>query len=311
MTETAPGPEQDRLKLAVSTGQFLSKASPTATERVIFENLARALVTDADALVRAALAAEIRSCAAIPVVVAEKIAQDIEEIAIPFIALSPVLSEEFLADLVVDCSEAARSAVAGRSQISEPLCRSLARNSGKSTIARLLENKGAVCSGRVYLIALERFEDSPAVHNGLLSRDDLTLMIIDRLVERISAAASEALVKKYGLAADLAGYLQDQARRVALHRAMRQASEAQIDAYLRHQYSKGNISPDLLAQFLEGGLPELFRKALALSAGEEMETVETFLGGGPSGLGLILDRTDLDRDSFPMIVASFVEYYET
>lgn len=309
MTELSNQTELDRLQLATSAGQFLSKYPEGAADRDAFEDLARTLVADASALVRAALAKEIRSSPGLPVDIAEKIARDIEDIAVPFIELSPVLSEEFLAELVEECSEAARSAVAGRPQVSKLVSFSIARHGGEPSVARLLGNQGAVCSSNVYQRALERFEDCEAVQNGLLSRSNLTLMIIDKLVEKISADASEKLVRKYGLASDLAGYLRDQARREALHKAMHSASAAEVDAYLRRQHDKGNISPDLLSKFLEADLPELFRKALALSAGETPDAVEDFLDSGPSGLELVLNKTGFDKDTFPMIVASFVEYY--
>lgn len=295
--------ENERVELAAQIGEFLC-LPPLEDDDYnpqVLVDLARALCKDAKVKVRRALAEVVKSSPYLPQDIAERIARDVEDISVPFVEASPVLTDEFLMELVADCAESVRIAMAGRPTVGEPLGFRLSEYGGEDVVERLLSNCGATGSTRIYLKALDRFEGSEEVSRALAKRDDLTLRVLDKLIDRISTLAGEKLISRYGLAPSLAVYLQGQTRRAALRKAIEGASRAEIEGYLRYHNERGNLTQEVLAQLLDAGADEPFWLALSLCTEEPEEKIRDLAERGnmealremvaKAGLGETLEPT--------------------
>lgn len=284
--------EQERHDLAVAVAKLLRK-QPTNNKRhrQPIEDLARVLSKDACVAVRDALACELRECPFIPADVAERIAKDIDNIAIPFIRVNEALSDEFLAELVAECSEAKRIAVAARPAVGESLAFSISRHGGAPSVSRMVENEQAVVSRRVGLEVCDRFNDNPILLKQMADRDDLDVVVVDVLIDRLTRKVGRELVDRYGLAENYAQYISRRTRQRASKNTFSNASDEEVETFLRRLHNLGHLEADTLLHYLDSGETRFFRIALAIRAGIPLENVMILLErGGIAGMKRLLEK---------------------
>lgn len=283
--------DEERRHLAVTVGRFLLNENKHDDRREAIENLARLLSHDASVAVREALAQEVKVCEFLPRDVAERIARDVEDVSIPFITESPVLSDEFLTELVEICSEAVRAVVAGRAGLSEPVGLAITEFGSSGSVATLMENHDAAVTEKICAAVCNQHSDDQEILQSMSERSDLTLIIVDRLVAHMSAYACEKLVAKYGLARDYASYLESQTRRHAIRATFASASDAEVEAYLSRLHRMDDLGPDILLHFLSEGEIRFFRIALGVRSCIPEENISLLLSeGGSVGLDGLLEK---------------------
>lgn len=298
--------EKERCHLAHTVGRFLNLEDERDHRRQAIEDLARLLAGDVCEAVRQALSEELRVCPFLPEDIAEKIARDVDAVAVPFVESSPVLSEEFLADLVEDCSEHVRGAVAARPGLGEAVAIRIVERGAEYSVGRLLVNDRAEVSSEIGFRVCERFGENDGLLISLSRRPDLRLVVIDRLVEKLSQDVSDKLVADYGLAEDYAGYLRAQTHRRALQHTFGGASDSEIEAYLKRLHRLGDLGPDMLLHFVETGELRFFRIALAVRAGIPEPNVARLLDeGGALGFDRLLEKGGIGEVVTKLIRTSY------
>ena len=300
--------EAERRHLADTVGRFLA-VEPDDHRRQPIEDLARILSQDLCLDVREALAKEVRSCGYLPEDLAETKATDDEDISIPFLSECPAISDRILEQIVRDTGEEARVAIAGRETIAEPVGFAIAEVGGETSVERLVENEGAEMSDRICLGMAERFEDRTDLMDKIASRPDLTLQIVDILIQRITEAAGSNLVQRYGLAEDYSSYVAGQSRRRALHKIFNGASDGEVEAYLRRLHRVGELTSDIILQFLGDGQMSFFEISMAVKANVPRSNISVLLReGGEAGLERMLEKTGIPEDLHPLMRTTYSEY---
>lgn len=191
--------ESERRFLAQSCGRLLLSDSDPGQQKAV-EDLVRLLVKDASTEVRLALSESLKSNDALLPEVAEAIARDVEDVSLPFLAVSRALSEEILEDIISEASEAVLIAIASRPALSEGLCFAISEVGGAESISCVAENPGAEISGRFTRKVINRFPERRDILELIAGRSELVIEIIDLLIAKISMAAAEKLVIQHGLA---------------------------------------------------------------------------------------------------------------
>jgi len=103
-----------RADAAKHVGDLLSSAGLTEAERQTALTILEGLVKDYEQEVRHSLAIHVANCAILPAGLARTIAADLEAISVPFIRVSPALTEADLVSIVRLGSPAKQVAVADR-----------------------------------------------------------------------------------------------------------------------------------------------------------------------------------------------------
>lgn len=300
--------DQERQILAATVGHFLLQEPDEDDRRQAIENLARLLAQDACEAVRMALSVELKDCSLLPGDLAKRIARDVDDVSLPFIEASPALTDDFLAELVEECSEAARAAVAGRPGLSEPLAYLISDIGGEQSVSRLMINEDAAVSKRVCFKICDRFDDEPIVLERMAERSDLTLIVIDKLIDKISTQVAEKLVQGYGLAEDYGHYIEGMTRRRAVESMFRGASEPEMQAYLARLHRQGQLGPEMLLHFLEIGEVGLFRVSISVRANVPEDNVVTLLEeGGSLGLERLMEKCGIGEAMSRLIRLSYYE----
>lgn len=289
-----------RADAAKQVSVLFSASTLTAAERqtalAILEELAR----DVEKRVREALATHVVSCAILPPMLARTIAADLEEISIPFIRISPALSEADLVAIVRLGSTAKQVAVATRERVSERVAKVLVATRSTAVVTTLLRNGGAEISEPSYHMIMDGFTSDATVQGLLVERAALPLTVTERLIQVVSDALRDRLVEKHALPPEIAAELLNQARERALFHSAAAAPRAfNVEAFAIRLNSKGKLTPTLLMRALCLGDLPFFEAGMAVRAGISVRnTVELISDRGPLGFKSLYEKSRLPHELF-------------
>jgi uncharacterized protein (DUF2336 family) len=297
----------ERVELARKLGRFLSLEQPEA-ERTTAEKLAAVVATDSELKVRKILVEELRTCPFIPSEVAKKIADDVEEVAEPFLLDTEQLAVETLEEIAYQCGDGARQILARRAHLPEPVSFMITEVGEEKAVSNLMVNPTAVLSERVYLKANERFAESDEIMERMTKRTDLPLSVIDVLIHRIADRWRDHLIQTYELAPDFASYIWGQTRAKALIEAINKAKGPERLAYLKRVHGEGGLEGDLILQMLQQDELECFKLAMAVRARVPLENIEILLEDHSDlAFERLLEKAGIESALAPVFASTFKE----
>jgi uncharacterized protein (DUF2336 family) len=289
-----------RSDAAKHVGDLLSSESLAPAEReaalAILEELAR----DVEQEVRKSLAIHVASCAILAPMLARTIAADLETISIPFIQLSPALSESDLVSIARLGSAAKQVAVATRERVSGRVTKVLVATRTAAVVAALLRNRGAEISEPSYHMIMDGFASDTAVQGLLVERAALPLTVTERLIQVVSAGLRNRLIEKHALPPEIATELLNQARERALFHGAASAPRAfNVEAFAIRLNSKGKLTPTLLMRALCLGDLPFFESGMAVRAGIAASNASELVADrGPLGFKGLYEKARLPAELF-------------
>jgi len=188
--------EKHRIDLARDMGTALNEPNLSETERAIAQEIVAKLVEDEITSVRAAIAEAVAGSPHLPGTIAKKLAQDIAEVAIPILSLSPVLKEKVLEDIIESGAADKIRAIAGREIVSPNICRRIVASGKKGAVIRLLENPGASLTNQTMVTIVRVYGDDQNVEKAVLDRGELPDEVVNALCELVEAHVV-AFVQRY------------------------------------------------------------------------------------------------------------------
>lgn len=270
-------------------------AAMTDLEREAAQKIMRVLAQDAAELVRRALAVTLKSSDLLPRDVARQLAADVDSIALPVLAASPVFSDDDLIEIVRAGSAVRQIAIAGRPFVSRDVGEAIAEDGAEQAVRALACNDNADVSERAMGKAIDRFPGSGEVISALAYRQVLPLAITERLVALASDAVRDHLVSRHAVAPETAIRLARYARERATVDLVDQAGmEADLPALVANLNARKALNASLLLRALARGSMAFFEHALAELAGTPHSRAWLMIhDGGPLGLKAIYDRAGL------------------
>lgn len=271
--------KDERVALAHRIGKFLT-GDVGDKERTAAEELVKVLANDTSVMVREALSEELKSCPFIPKEIAMKMASDVKEVSMPFLIETQALSLETLVEIARQCGEVAREALAQRDGVPEELSFAISEHGQETSVSLLLENETAELSSRVCVALTERFGDNDKVMGGLSERHDLPLEVVDDLVKRMTSDISASLMERYGMAKDYGDYLASTTQFRAMNDRMKQATDGELERYLRGLYRDNMLTPSFILQLTQGGRARPTKIALAIRSGLPIGNISALMRDG-------------------------------
>ena len=292
--------EEERAAAAHKLCRAIDKNELDPVEREAAQKIMRVLAADAAELVRRALAVTLKSSDLLPRDVAQKLARDVDTIALPIIGFSPVFSDEDLIEVIRVGDAARQTAVAGRPFVSRDLGEVIAAEGVEAAVRTLAANDNADVSERAMSISVDRFPEGDVV-TALAYRKVLPVTITERLIELASVAVREHLVSRHALSADTAIRLATGARERATVDLIDQASASQdLPAFAAQLNARKALTPSLLLRALARGVMPLFEHGVAELSGVPHQRAWLMIhDAGPLGLKAIYDRAGLPPRLFP------------
>ncbi|NVK18652.1 MAG: DUF2336 domain-containing protein [Methylocystaceae bacterium] len=187
---------KNRIDLAHDIGATYCDASLSKNERQIAQEIVAKLIHDGISSVRAAISQAVATSPHLPRDLAEKLAQDIDEIAIPMLELSPVLNDKLLEAIIESGATDKMNAIARREIVSANLCRRIVATGRKTPVIQLLQNPGAKITNHTMVTIVRVYGDDELVEKAVLDRGELPDEVINNLCE-LTEAHVVSFVQRY------------------------------------------------------------------------------------------------------------------
>lgn len=263
-----------RTALALKLGRGYARRLFGFKERVIADDIVRAIARDVEVEVRRALAQTIASSTEIPQDVAIRLAHDVIEVAEPILKESDLLDDDVLVEIVKSRSEEHRMAIAVRAAVSEPVSAAIVDIADVPVVSALVSNAGARIAEPAMGQAVDRFAGENAVVTPLAERAALPLAIAERLVALVSSrlkariAGQDARLQQYA-----EGLSQQVSEGAAFILGGGETEVLDLIAMVDQLHAAGKLQPSLVIRAGKAGDRELMQAVVSRLTGTRYAAV--------------------------------------
>ena len=294
-----------RAAVAGKLGSELDSPRLAAHELELAQDIVRILAKDVEAGVRSALAQSVRSARNLPRDIALRMAEDVEEVALPVLGHSLVLTDDDLVAIVQRASGARQAAIATRPAVSERVSDALVTHGAEDAVAALMGNAGARIAESSLARAIDRFPASDSVKEAMVMRVALPAAVAERLIALVSRRFQDHLVRHHELPPSAAADLVMRGRERAVMRLSAGADDADLGAMVAQMHHTGRLTPSLLVRAICTGDLGFFEAGMAELTGVRVENVQKLLhDAGPNGLAALYRRSGLPPALFNCVRAA-------
>ena len=284
-----------RAQTAAGVAKELTYGNLGDDERRIACEIIGILARDVEVSVRQALAENARHCPFLPSEIARQLANDIEAIALPVIRYSSVLTDDDLIQLVQKGAEPKQVAVASRDVVSAGVANALIDTGRAEPIKALLANNGSLISETGYGRLIHCFPEDRSIHQLMVRRPMLPLLITESLITVITEDLREELIQTQDLPLEIIDELVSHGTEAAMSQAAAAAPDmGEVHALALRLNAKGGISPTLMLRAICLGDLLFFESAMAIRAGVPIANARKVLHeGGAKGFDRLYEKAGL------------------
>jgi uncharacterized protein (DUF2336 family) len=235
------------------------------------------LLDDPSPLVRRALADAFAASENAPAVVVRALANDQPEIAMSILALSPLMQESDLVDLVATAQPPAQAAIASRAMLPRPLAAAIAEVGCAEACLALLENSEADIASFSIDRIVERFGDLAAIREPLMARADLPMATRQALLAKLSRALAGFVADRQWMDAE---HALDATRDACEKATVALAAETPYDEVghlVEHLRESGQLTAGMILRALLSGNVVLVEEALANLSGVSIDRAISYI----------------------------------
>jgi uncharacterized protein (DUF2336 family) len=261
--QTEVGERALEIQAAREFAERCLEAEPGTQEWTSMAAALTILLDDPSRVVRKAIAKALASSAHAPSHVVRCLAGDVDEVAIPILTSSPILSEAELVDFLATGSEPVQCAIASRSDLPASICAAICEVACEAACRAMLHNASAQVLQSSLLRIAQRFEDQPDICDQLLKTRDLPLSMRYQLLMRLAENLDDhpivlARVPEH----QRQTFLSDAEDKVVLRLAL-EAGEEDLPDFVEHLRESGKLTTRLLLRSVCCGRLRFFAAALA------------------------------------------------
>ncbi len=301
-----------RAEVAAKVAEEIDNPQMTEAELALVQDIIRLMAKDVEKTVRKALAQNLRSATRLPHDVALRLASDVEEIALPILAYSPVLTDYDLIAIVRSGSSAKQEAVAERPNVTEMVSDVLIETADETAVATLMNNKTAHISDAGFTKAVDRFQSSEIVKENMVRRSRLPIAVTEWLVNLVSENLKDYLVSHHELPAALASDLVMHSRERSIINLNSNSSEQDVENLVDQMHAHGRLTSSLIMRALCVGDLVFFEAALARLANVPLANARALIRDpGRLGLKSLYAKTGLPNRFLPVMKIAIDVVHET
>lgn len=291
-----------RADLAGKLGQEIDNPALSAREVQLAEDIVRLLANDIEERVRENLSRSLRNSSRLPYDVALRLARDIENVALPILAGSAMLTPDDLVEIVRSGSSLKQEAIAGRPGLAEKVSDEIITLAPAAAVTTLMRNATAQISERGFGKAIERFSDDDAVTESIVRRETLPVSIAERLVAVVSDQLQEYLVSHHELPSHVVSDIVSQSSDVTMINLSDGCDEAELARLVGTMHRHGRLTPFLVLRSLCMGDMAFFETAMATIANVPLVNARQLIeDAGPNGLKSLFEKSRFPSRLFPAL----------
>jgi uncharacterized protein (DUF2336 family) len=294
----APPGERAEATSALARAYLYSDLSPD--DIAAAEGAMIMLLDDPSPLVRRALADVFAASQDAPPVVIHALANDQPEIAMAILALSPMLQEADLIDLVATAQPSAQTAIASRAMLPRSLAAAIAEVGCAQACLALLENSDADIAPFSIDRVVERFGHLAAIREPVLARADLPMATRQALLAKLSHTLAGFVAGRQWLGPE---HAEDAAREACEKATVALAADTPYDEVgelVQHLRASGQLTAGMILRALLSGNVVLFEEALADLSGVPIDRVTSYIHDrNMSGFSALYRKAELPDQAYP------------
>ncbi len=291
-----------RAEVAEKLAHEIDRTSLTASELQLAQDIVRTLAKDVELAVRCALSNSLRHARHVPHDVALHLARDVDAVALPFLAASPVLTDADLVELVQHGSGGKHAAIAGRAGVSEQVADALVNKAGEAAVATLMGNRTARVAEPSLGTAIDRFAGSDRVKANIVHRASVPATIAERLVVMVSETLQAWLVSHHELPPSVATDIVLQSRERATLDLSHGSGEDGLERMVRQMHHNRRLTPSLVLRALCLGDIAFFEAAMAVMAKVPVMNARILLDdAGPNSLTALYAKAGMPPRLLPAV----------
>ncbi len=266
-------------------GRDIRSVQLSDAERAFATKLMDRICVDVSALVRRALSITLQSSQNLPRHIARALIEDIDSIAVPILASSPVLTDEDLVDVLRSKAADKIRAIAQRKTLSMHISQAIISFGDGVATARVAANDGALISRETAEMIAELHADDDLIREAALSRHDMPPAVIAKLIEH-STDKIDANLRTYpGVSEMQAGLIARNTRERAQSFVICEGwPEDRLRAYARSLDKSGKLTPRFILRCAGRGDLRFVTMALSILAGQTVEKTRLMVFSS-TGLG--------------------------
>jgi uncharacterized protein (DUF2336 family) len=293
-------PPGDRAEATSALARAYLYSELSADDIAAAEGAMIMLLDDPSPLVRRALADVFATSQKAPLVVVQALANDQPEIAMSILALSPLLQEADLVDLVATAQPSAQAAIASRAMLPRSLAAAIAEVGSAQACLALLENSDADIASFSIDRIVDRFGHLAAIREALMTRPDLPMVTRQALLSKLSQTLAGFVAGRQWLGSEHAEYAAREACEKATVALAADTPYEEVGQLVQHLRQSGQLTAGMLLRGLLCGNVVLFEEAMAELSGVPIDRVTSYVHDrNISGLSALYRKAGLPDRAYP------------
>jgi len=293
-----------RVDMTNKIGTSYNAHGLTDQEAIVAEQIFRLLLRDTELNVRVTLAQHLKESKQIPHDIVCALANDVEEVSLPILEFSQVLTDEDLSDLIQSTEHVSRYlAISRRRALSETISDTLLAKGNDEVTASLVDNSGAAISEAAYDKIITLYKNNEKMMQSITKRPSLPVTVVDKMMNHVSGSLAETLKKKYKASAPVIEKEMEKTREKETLSLIRIAqAETEIDSLISQLRSSGRLTPSIILSALCQGDFNFFEQALAQLSGVPVANARKLISDkGDLGFRAIYNKSGLPDAMFPAV----------
>ncbi|MDF1609999.1 DUF2336 domain-containing protein [Hoeflea sp. YIM 152468] len=295
----------DRCRATLALTRIYAQEHMDGKDRQDAEAALSLLLEDPSPKVRLALAEGLAEIDHAPRNIVLALAADQLEVAARVIALSRVLSDNDLIEIIASGRSSLQQLVAFRRPLSVSVAAALAEIADADAIAGMLDNP-EVSIARISLRRIaERFGDNAELRARLFDRADLPSDVRQGLMEQLGAALAGSMFVRSAIGGTRGRKVAEDACTTATLRLAETVVQDEIPALVEHLRLSGKLTPAFLMHALCAGNVDFFAGAVVSLSGLSDGRVRGILvDGRETAMRALYRSIGLGRDLAPVFVTA-------
>jgi uncharacterized protein (DUF2336 family) len=259
------------------------------------------LVKDTEVKIRKTLSEAIKDFPNIPNDIILSLANDVQEVSLPVLQFSDVLTDADLIEIVNSSEDVEKQkSISRRKDVSEEVSGALIETSNEEVVGSLLKNEGAAVSSEAYEKIVEEFGDKEEIMGSMIERASLPVSVVESLASKISDTIYNKLQEKHKEAFAGMGDIIKNSREVATMKIIGLRSTDAEYYHFCQLMERLKISDDLSPIYaLCMGNMNIFEVKIARLTQTPVLNIRTLLQDSSNkGFRVLYRRAELPKDLF-------------
>ncbi len=295
---------ETRVAMTTKIASSYNRMPLSSQETMVAEQIFRLLMKDTELRVRISLAQNLKDSVQVPRDVIRALARDVDEVSLPILEFSEVLTDADLAELIQSTEQVNRYlAISRRRFVSNVISDTLLKKGDEEVANSLVNNEGAAISEESFARIIDQYRGNESIMQSLTKRPYLPVATVEKMISVVSVSLADTLKKKYKLSTEQIDKEVEKTREKETLNLIRMSeAEAEIDQLIAQLLAGGRLTPSLILSALCQGNFNFFEMSLAkLSEIPSANARKLINDRGDLGFRAIYNKSGLPDAMFPAV----------